>query len=144
MSGALTTGPVRWQIATRRHHRHRLHQRRRGPGRRRTAAAAGAAHREATRASAPGDDHHGFTLDVRDQLTEESVILPKLFRRLAEYLTLDNTGGVDLTGFQGFLQAKADRLSRPDMPPNLETLITGSGQHLGLTLPPEQIVFIEG
>ena len=31
----------------------------------------------------------GFRLKSRTQLTDELVILPKLFRRLAEYLTLD-------------------------------------------------------
>ena len=74
------------------------------------------------------------------------MILPKLFRRLAEYLTLDNSGGVDLTGFLGFLQAKADRLFTipAGHATHLDTLITLSGQHLTLTLPPEQIVFIEG
>jgi endonuclease YncB( thermonuclease family) len=88
----------------------------------------------------------GFTLESREQLTEELVLLPKLFRRLAEYLTLGNTGGVDLTGFLGFLQAKADRLFTVPAghATHLDTLITVSGQHLALTLPPEQIVFIEG
>ena len=88
----------------------------------------------------------GFTLESRDQLTEELVILPKLFRRLAEYLTLDDTGGVDLTAFLGFLQAKADRLFTVPAghATHLDTLIAVTGQRLTLTVPPEQIVFIEG
>jgi endonuclease YncB( thermonuclease family) len=87
----------------------------------------------------------GFTLQSRDQLTEQLVILPKLFRRLAEYLTLDDTGGVDLSGFLAFLDAKADKLFTipTGHATHLDTLIEVTGQHLRMTLPPEQIVFIE-
>src|SRR3954468_7173200 len=41
----------------------------------------------------------GVRLQFRTQLSEELVILPKLFRRLAEYLSLDDTGKVNLAGF---------------------------------------------
>ena len=34
----------------------------------------------------------GFALTSRGQLRDDLVILPKLFRRLAEYLSLDETG----------------------------------------------------
>jgi endonuclease YncB( thermonuclease family) len=87
----------------------------------------------------------GFSLDSRDQLTEQLVILPKLFRRLAEYLVLDNSQGVDLAGFKAFLKAKADRLFTvpAGQATHLDTLIDVHGQQLRLTLPPEQIVFIE-
>lgn len=87
----------------------------------------------------------GFTLESRDQLTRELIILPKLFRRLAEYLTLDDTGGVNLAGFPAFLQAKADRLFTIPQghATHLDTLTQVTGQHLQLSLPPEQIVFIE-
>ena len=40
----------------------------------------------------------GFTLRSRAQLTDQLVILPKLFRRLAEYLALNETGNVSLAG----------------------------------------------
>lgn len=87
----------------------------------------------------------GFTLESRDQLTTELTILPKLFRRLAEYLALDNTGGVDLGGFSAFLEAKADRLfTVPDGQfTHLDTLVERYGQNLRLKMPPEQLVFIE-
>src|SRR3954451_13101574 len=38
----------------------------------------------------------GFTVASREQLQDDVVILPKLFRRLADYLTLDQPSSVDL------------------------------------------------
>jgi hypothetical protein len=74
------------------------------------------------------------------------VILPKLFRRLAEYLSLDETGKVSLAGFPAFLAAHNDRLFTVPAghATTLDTLVARRGQTLTLTLPPEQIVFIEG
>ncbi len=88
----------------------------------------------------------GFTLRSRSQLTDELVILPKLFRRLAEYLSLDETGKVDLTGFAAFLRAHGDRLFTvpAGQATGLSTLVHRRGQTLALTVAPEQIVFIEG
>lgn len=87
----------------------------------------------------------GFTLRSRAQLTDELVILPKLFRRLAEYLSLDETGSVKLTRFHAFLAAHNDRLFTvpAGQATSLDTLVTRRGQTLTLTTPPEQIVFIE-
>jgi endonuclease YncB( thermonuclease family) len=88
----------------------------------------------------------GFTLHSRAQLTDELVILPKLFRRLAEYLNLDETGGVGLDGFPAFLAAHNDRLYTvpAGQATGFDTLVDRTGQRLQLSLPPEQIVFIEG
>src|SRR3954471_5477070 len=88
----------------------------------------------------------GFRLTSRAQLTEDLVVLPKLFRRLAEYLSLDETGKVSLAGFPGFLAAHDDRLFTvpAGQATSFDTLITRRGQTLTLTLPPEQIVFVEG
>jgi endonuclease YncB( thermonuclease family) len=88
----------------------------------------------------------GFSLQSREQLITELIILPKLFRRLAEYLVLDDSGGVTLDGFPAFLEAKADRLFTvpAGQATHLDTLIEQNGQVLRLTLPPEQLVFIEG
>lgn len=88
----------------------------------------------------------GFTLTSRDQLTDSLVILPKLFRRLAEYLTLDDTCGVSLAGFPAFLAAYGDMLFTvpAGQSTSFDTLVAVSGQEVRLTLPPEQIVFIEG
>jgi hypothetical protein len=87
----------------------------------------------------------GFTLQSREQLTTELIILPKLFRRLAEYLVLDDSGGVNLDGFRAFLEAKADRLFTvpAGQATHFDTLIEQDGQTLRLTLPPEQLIFIE-
>jgi len=87
----------------------------------------------------------GFSLKSRAQVTDELVILPKLFRRLAEYLVLDDSGGVNLAGFQAFLAAHNDRLFTvpAGQATTFETLIQRRRQSLNLTLPPEQIVFIE-
>lgn len=85
------------------------------------------------------------TLRSRAQLTDQLVILPKLFRRLAEYLALDETGKVSLAGFPAFLAAHNDRLFTvpAGQATSLDTLVTRRGQTLTLALPPEQIVFIE-
>jgi hypothetical protein len=88
----------------------------------------------------------GFTLQSREQLTTELIILPKLFRRLAEYLVLDDSGGVNLDGLRAFLEAKADRLFTvpAGQATHFDTIIEQDSQVLRLTLPPEQLVFIEG
>lgn len=87
----------------------------------------------------------GFTLRSRTQLSDELVILPKLFRRLAEYLSLDETGKVSLAGFPAFLAAHDDRLFTvpAGQATSLDTLVQRRGQTLHLILPPEQIIFQE-
>ena len=87
----------------------------------------------------------GFTLTSRQQLTDDLVILPKLFRRLAEYLTLDESGGANLDGFTAFLAAHGDRLYTvpAGQATSLDTLVHVAGQQVQLVLPPEQIVFLE-
>jgi endonuclease YncB( thermonuclease family) len=88
----------------------------------------------------------GLALTDRDDLSTQIVIMPKLFRRLTEYLALDETGGVDLGGLKAFLEVKADRLfTIPDgQATHFDTLIDVQGDRVRLTTPPEQIVFIEG
>ncbi len=86
----------------------------------------------------------GLTLTSRAQLEDELVILSKLFRRLAEYLALDeNPGSVSLDRFAGFLDAHADALfTVPDgHTTTLDTLVEVTGQTARLTVPPEWIVF---
>jgi hypothetical protein len=89
--------------------------------------------------------HHGFDLKSRDQLETELVILPKLFRRLAEFLSLDETGSASLTGFRAFLAQHDDRLFTvpAGQATGLDTLVQVRGQHVRLTVAPEHIVFIE-
>ena len=87
----------------------------------------------------------GFKLSSRKQLSDELVLLPKLFRRLADYLTLDETGGVSLSGFKAYLDTRDDRLfTVPDgHATEFETLVEVRRQTAKLTVEPERIVFIE-
>lgn len=88
----------------------------------------------------------GFTLTSVDQLTGELVILPKLFRRLAEYLNDAGDATVDLTGFNAFLNAHNDDqlyTVPAGQATNLDTLLAITKDSVRLTLPPEQIVFLE-
>jgi hypothetical protein len=89
--------------------------------------------------------HHGFDLTSRDQLENELVILPKLFRRLAEFLSLDETGSASLTGFRAFLAQHDDRLFTvpAGQSTGFDTLVKVRGKHVRLTLAPEHIVFVE-
>lgn len=88
----------------------------------------------------------GFRLKSRTQLRDELVILPKLFRRLVDYLGLDETGGVSLTGFAHYLDTRDDRLFTVPAghATELATLVEVKRQNVRLTVEPEQIVFNEG
>lgn len=58
----------------------------------------------------PHDDtERGAKVQGIDSLTDEVVILPKLFRRLADYLAL-NDGDASLDGFKDYLEERSDRL----------------------------------
>jgi hypothetical protein len=88
----------------------------------------------------------GFTLRSVGQLTDELVILPKIFRRLAEYLTDATDAAIDLSGFSAFLSSHGDDklFTVPrGQATNLATLVKISRNKLTLQLPPEQIVFQE-
>jgi hypothetical protein len=89
--------------------------------------------------------HHGFDLVSREQLETELVILPKLFRRFAEFLSLDETGSASLTGFRAFLAQHDDRLYTvpSGQSTGFDTLVKVRGRHVRLTVAPEHIVFIE-
>ncbi|SIR82005.1 thermonuclease family protein [Williamsia sterculiae] len=87
----------------------------------------------------------GFAVTSEKQLTDDLVILPKLFRRLAEYLT-DADGSVALSGFSAFLGAHDDDklyTVPAGHSTSLDTLVTVKNRTVTLTLPPEQIVFLE-
>ncbi|MBO0826837.1 MAG: hypothetical protein J2P24_03565 [Streptosporangiales bacterium] len=109
------------------------------------ASAALAARASATGVWAEDATLSGFTLRSRAQLETETVLLPKLFRRLAEYLGLDNTGNVSLAQFDRFLAAHDDRLfTVPDgHATSLDSLVVITRQTVTLTVPPERIIFLE-
>jgi len=50
--------------------------------------------------------HAGFEVEGLDSITEEHVVMPKLFRRLAEYLE----AGGSVAGFKEFFEAKTKKL----------------------------------
>ncbi|WP_225828563.1 nuclease [Streptomyces naphthomycinicus] len=89
----------------------------------------------------------GATVTGLDSLTHPehgAVILPKLFRRLVEYL---NLGNPDLAGFAAFLDAAADKywiLSTGQAPTGLDTVVEVNGTKVKMTHPPEDLVFDEG
>lgn len=87
----------------------------------------------------------GFRLTSRQQLTDDLVIMPKLFRRLAEYLELDTSGGASLDRFASFLETSDDRLfTIPDgHATSFDTLVHVRRQRLRLITLPEHIVFLE-
>ncbi len=92
----------------------------------------------------------GFVLTGRTQLETEVVLLPKLFRRLAEYLSLDGpetgpSAGVSLAGFRDFLAVSADAVRvLPDGPlTTLADLVRVEGQRVALAVEPERLVFSE-
>ena len=87
----------------------------------------------------------GFTVTSRSQVQDELVVLPKLFRRLADYLSLQAPDDVDLAGFGALLAARNDRLfTVPDgHATSLDTLVQTTGQKVTLTVWPERIVFLE-
>jgi endonuclease YncB( thermonuclease family) len=86
----------------------------------------------------------GATINQLSDLTDEIVILPKLFRRLVDYLAL-GTPDVSLAGFRAYLATRDDRLFvlPTGHATGLDTIITVEGQTVLLTVPPEQIVFLE-
>lgn len=103
---------------------------------------------EAARAAAgiwPADaTTGGATVTAVADLDDTIVILPKLFRRLVDYLALGG-GDPSLDGFTGFLATRGDRLvvvSEAHVT-GLDTVTSVTGQTVRLTHPPEDLVFIE-
>ncbi len=87
----------------------------------------------------------GFRLTDRDQLQDDIVVLPKLFRRLADYLDLEGPDSLNLAGFPAYLAARADRLvTVPDgHVTHLDGFVEAERQQVRLTASPEQFIFFE-
>lgn len=101
--------------------------------------------REAGRGLWPSDrTTAGFTVRGRETLTDEAVILPKLFRRLVDYLGL-NDGDASLAGLPAFLASQNDRLwiISEGRATGFDNVIQVSGQDVKLRYPPEDLVFTE-
>lgn len=109
------------------------------------AAVAAAAREAGTGIWATDVTTSGFRLTGRAQLEDEVALLPKLFRRLAEFLSMDESGPVSLAGFDSFLAVSADVVRvLPEGPTTtLAELVRVDDQRVALTVEPERLVFSE-
>jgi hypothetical protein len=105
---------------------------------------AAAARKAATGVFAGDRTQKGVKVQSLATLTDDAVILPKLFRRLVDYLQL-NGDDPSLAGFKSYLAQRDDRLY---IIPNaqktsLDTIVEVDGQTVKLTRPPEELIFDE-
>ncbi|MBF2066141.1 MAG: thermonuclease family protein [Calothrix sp. C42_A2020_038] len=86
----------------------------------------------------------GFILESLETITDQAVILPKLFRRLISYLAI-NDGSVALDGFVQYVDSLDDKIIiLPDgHVTGFDYVIKIEGQKLWLTQQPEDLVFVE-
>lgn len=86
----------------------------------------------------------GFELENLQTLTEQVVILPKLFRRLFSYLAI-NDGSYSLDGFIDFLESQNDRLIiLPEgHVTGFDFVVTVESQRVKMNYSPEDLVFME-
>jgi endonuclease YncB( thermonuclease family) len=86
--------------------------------------------------------HRGFTLDSLESLKQEALLLPKLFRRLADFVG-GNGGRLSLAGFRENLQVEvgAVRLWPQNCNVEFADLLEVRGQNLRLLVPPDTVRF---
>jgi endonuclease YncB( thermonuclease family) len=86
----------------------------------------------------------GVEVKALTTLTDDAVILPKLFRRLVDYLHL-NGDDPSLSGFSTFLSQQDDQLwvVPTGQKTGLDTVVAVSGQTVRLKRLPEELVFDE-
>jgi endonuclease YncB( thermonuclease family) len=86
----------------------------------------------------------GATINSLEELDNQVVILPKLFRRLVDYLAL-GAGDVSLSGFLAFLASRDDRLFviSEAHATGLDNITRIDGQTVRLLHPPDDLIFIE-
>jgi endonuclease YncB( thermonuclease family) len=87
----------------------------------------------------------GATIQTLADLTDRLVIMPKLFRRLAEYFAL-GAGDVSLAGFMAFLASHNDRLYviSDGHATGFDTVVEVDGHTVRLTRDIADLIFIEG
>ena len=87
----------------------------------------------------------GATIQTLADLTDRLVIMPKLFRRLAEYLAL-GAGDVSLAGFMAFLASHNDRLYviSDAHATGFDNVVEVEGQTVRLTHDITDLIFVEG
>lgn len=83
----------------------------------------------------------GFEVDGLESITEEHVVMPKLFRRLAEYLE----AGGPVAGFDEFLEARQEGaiVISTVHPTHFDTVVEVEGETVRMTEPPENLIFEE-
>ncbi len=81
----------------------------------------------------------GFAVNGIQSITDEHVILPKLFRRLAEYMEVGGT----VAGFREFLEMKGEGVTIISSAhfTHLDTLVRVDGNVVRMTEPPENLIF---
>jgi hypothetical protein len=81
----------------------------------------------------------GFEVESLQSITNEHVILPKLFRRLAEYLE----AGGSVAGFEEFLVAKGEEVIVISTvhTTHFDTVVEVEGDTVRMTEPPENLIF---
>ncbi len=81
----------------------------------------------------------GFEVEGLRSITDEHVVLPKLFRRLAEYLE----GGGSVVGFEEFLETRDEEVIVISTvhPTHFDTLVEVDGNTVRMTEPPENLLF---
>lgn len=86
----------------------------------------------------------GFVLEDLETITDNTVILPKLFRRLLGYLAI-NDGSVSIEGFPNYLKSLSDRvIILPEgHVTGFDFVVQVDGQNIKLTAQPEDLVFLE-
>jgi uncharacterized protein (DUF952 family) len=83
----------------------------------------------------------GFTVRGIQSISSHNVIMPKLFRRLAEYLH----GGGSVAGFKEFMQARNEGVTIISTAhfTHFDTVIEVEGHRVRMTEPPENLMFDE-
>jgi endonuclease YncB( thermonuclease family) len=86
----------------------------------------------------------GATITSLEALDDQLVILPKLFRRLIDYLAL-GAGSIAMDGFLAFLASRDDRLFviSEAHPTGLDNITRVNGQTVRLLHPPDDLIFLE-
>jgi hypothetical protein len=84
----------------------------------------------------------GFAVRNLQSVTDTHVILPKLFRRLVEFMR----GGGSVGGFKEFMQKKAEPITLISTAhfTHFDTIIDVRGTSVKLTQPPENVIFLQG
>jgi endonuclease YncB( thermonuclease family) len=101
--------------------------------------------RDAAKGVWPGDrDRKGVEVKSLATLTDEAIVLPKLFRRLVDYLAI-NDRDISLAGFPAYLEQRQDPvfILSTGHYTGFDFVVDVRGQVVRLTTDPEDLVFQE-